>query len=75
MVSSSAIFVTTYGGFAMRSPEASSLIMERFVGSVLLFEFPVDVRRMDLRAMFGVFTNSRSRNFSVFEAAGVTGIF
>jgi len=59
--SSSAIFFTNSGGFVMRSPEASSLIMERSVGSVLVFWFPAAVRRMDLRAMFGFLSNSRSR--------------
>ncbi len=63
MVSSSAIFVTTSSGFVIRSHEASSLIMERSVGSVFLFGFPVAVRRMDLRAMLGLFTNNRSSNF------------
>ena len=62
IVSSSAIFFTTSGAFVVRSPEASSLIMERSVGSVLVFWFPADMRRMDLRAMFGFFANSRSRN-------------
>jgi hypothetical protein len=62
IVSSSSIFFTASGGFVMRSPEASSLIMERSMGSVLVFGFPATVWRMDLRAMFGFLANIRSRN-------------
>ena len=62
IVSISAIFFTTSGGFVMRSPEASFFIMERSVGSVIVFWILSAVRRMDLRAMFGFLANGRSRN-------------
>ena len=61
-VSSSVIFVTTSLGFVMSSPETSSLMTERFVGSVFSLGFPFAVRMMDFRAVFGFFTNSLSKN-------------
>jgi hypothetical protein len=63
MVSSSSIFFFTETGSVMRSPVSSSLIMERSVGSVLVFVFPAVVRRRDLRAVFVFFTNSLRRCF------------
>jgi hypothetical protein len=61
VVSSSTIFLITDVGSVMRSPVTSSLIMERSVGSVLVFVLPAAVRRRDLRAMFGFFTNNLRR--------------
>ena len=61
VVSSSTIFLFTDVGSVMRSPVTSFLIMERSVGSVLVFVLPAAVRRRDLRALFGFFTNNLRR--------------
>ena len=60
-VSSSASFRITACGSVMRIPSASSLMMERSVGSVLDDVLPAAVRRRDLRAPFGRLTNILSR--------------
>ncbi len=58
MLSNSAIFFTTSCGSVMSRHVVSSLIMERSVGSVLVFSIPPVVRSRDLRAEFGRLTNS-----------------
>jgi hypothetical protein len=52
IVSSAAIFFTNSGGSVMKNPVASSLILERSVGSVLVVVLPAAVRRRVLRAVY-----------------------
>jgi hypothetical protein len=52
-------YIITSDGVVRRRPNASSRRTERSVGSVRLSGFPSEVRRMDLSAILGFFTNMR----------------
>ena len=52
-------YVITSDGMVKRRPDASSRRTERSAGSVGLSSVPTEVRRMDLRATLGFFTNMR----------------
>jgi hypothetical protein len=60
-------FVIASAGVAMRSPENSSLKMERSVGRVGESFPPVVVRRMDIRATLPLLTNMRRRVLPYFR--------
>jgi len=60
-------YVNTSDGVVRRRPDFSSRKMERSIGSVGLSGVPSEVRRIDLRATFGFFTNMRRRALPYFR--------
>ena len=60
--------VNTSDGVVRSRPDLSSCKMERSVGSVGLSGVLSAVRRMDLWATLGFFTNMRRKGFAIFQA-------
>jgi len=65
----------TSSGSVMRGPEASSLMIARFVGSGLESFFSVADRRIDCKATFGFGINIRRRNFPYFSLRWLRACF